>query len=301
MCRPRNYAPKESTQQRRISPAWHTRSATHVRIDRCAFVYSIAHACCAGPSGKFSANASKTQCIICESGQYQHLPSQPKCVVCPVGRYGPTRAHTSSRHDNVSITPLRLAKSPSLACALICPKGKFGFAPPEANMNGCADCGLGQYSDRNGVSKCISCPAGKLNTKATAHSCSVCPGGRFVAHHGASKCWSCPPGKHSVEKVMLHRKPVPIADAASWSEMLQLNKKKQNLLRTACISCRAGRFQLLASSLSCTKCRNGFYQTNKAALSCNRCANNNQAKRPSSGTECGCAAGKYNRLFSLIM
>lgn len=161
-----------------------------------------------------------------------------------------------------------------------CSNGSYSYIPISWLYNsGCILCEPGKYITNDlmfktqtmfGLSACIGCEQGTINTISGSSTCQACGVGSWgPTYFGATFCYTCSAGKYI---------DVPISSGG-------------------CINCNAGTYSLRNAS-ACTLCAAGYYSSSKGVSTCKYCDAGTYTSS-SNSTQCIacnsniCNAGQY--------
>eukprot|EP00930_Biecheleria_cincta_P046870 TRINITY_DN3239_c0_g1_i2.p1 TRINITY_DN3239_c0_g1~~TRINITY_DN3239_c0_g1_i2.p1 ORF type:complete len:1596 (-),score=235.77 TRINITY_DN3239_c0_g1_i2:69-4223(-) len=153
-------------------------------------------------------------------------------------------------------------------CSVTCSEAQV----PNLAGDGCLDCEVGKYADRNGtVLRCIDCPWGSIRpqgqltctqcSKGTYQSfdlkglrCTSCERGKATASNGSFDCLSCEVGFYASQEGM--------------SDCLRCaSGHVSSVDRDSCSVCPPGKYAS-AGRPTCTQCPAGSFQRNAGQTSC---------------------------------
>ena len=221
-------------------------------------------------------------CVLCVDGKYQENTGQTKCTDCPPGsmQRDLTLSGKKSKNKCLACPPGMYQDEPGAIECKFCPAGKS--TQPNyflSDIYGNSD-QTQLWSQVNGISKCVECPAGKFRTHGETQECSPCPPGSYTANAGNVRCTLCPEGKYSRE-----------AGLTSNVFCTQCGEGKfASLDRSKCSQCGPGEYNVFGI---CVECAPGLYLSSETER-CEQCPKGKHA--PDSGhTQCvPCAVGKYS-------
>ena len=221
-------------------------------------------------------------CVLCVDGKYQENTGQTKCTDCPPGsmQRDLTVSGKKSKNKCLACPPGMYQDEPGAIGCKFCPAGKS--TQPNyflSDIYGDSD-QTQQWSQVNGISKCVECPPGKFRTHGETQECSPCPPGSYTASVGNVRCTLCPEGKYSRESGL-----------TSNVFCTQCGEGKfASPDRSKCSQCGPGEYNVFGI---CVECAPGLYLSSETER-CEQCPKGKHA--PDSGhTQCvPCAAGKYS-------
>jgi hypothetical protein len=153
------------------------------------YYYSVFQSHCECPAGSYSA-AGATSCTSCPSGFYAATSVSSSCSTCPAGRFAATGS------SSCSVCGAGTESASGAASCSDCPAGKYSTGGTSA-VPSCTDCVAGKYQNFDGVSFCISCPAGYYCPLGSLdYSGNPCSAGKYSGA-GGSACAPCLGGFYS--------------------------------------------------------------------------------------------------------
>ena len=203
-------------------------------------------------------------CASCLAGEQRNGctgVSAGSCGACPSGTFKPSAG-----------------TEPCQTCPT-CSAGKYQIGTCDAlNVNTCADCVAGKYSNVAGLSACLNCQAGTISDAAAATACTACAAGTSSAT--ASTCQDCQPGEFAA------------STGSSICSDCEGGKISSASLATTCSTCSAGTFSTTGTSV-CQDCQPGEYADSAGASTCLDCAAGSFSSTTAASSCTPCAAGTY--------
>ncbi|KAL8012133.1 putative tyrosine-protein kinase ephrin type A/B receptor [Plasmopara halstedii] len=249
--------------------------------------------CRAGWFSMFNASTGDSKCVGCPRG-YFCSGSCSLPVACPKGTSsGVEFAHEVTACQACSIG--MYAHSEGLSTCLTCPAGAF-CSDPNASPQPCPS---GFFSS-SGETQCHECPAGNFNNESFQSKCSKCPEG-YYCPKGSTNPVACTHGTYSVNSGATPCEKCPAGYACSDPTVEP-------------VSCPIGSYSLFDAVL-CTICPGGHFCpfTNQApqicgsgyyslpgSLSCKACPRGFACDSSTSTKPNECTLGTYNSIEGAV-
>ena len=260
------------------------------------------HECPGCEPGKYKDNTKKASdsngdCTICALGKFTDDRDVGSCKSCPKGFY--TNNQTSP--DGV----IRRNRCQE------CHRGTYGDVDQQETKEECKQCGVGRYSDTEGVAEksgkvvCKACKKGTYSTEkgndkesnckncgsgrwssteavSSADACKQCSVGKFSADVGVAVealCKPCDLGFEQVDEGKAFCLPCTAGkfgtDGASNGIRICSNcvqgQYQSEMEQTTCLICDQGKISSNSGASTCETCQNGNYQTEKGQSVCKPC------------------------------
>jgi len=239
----------------------------------------VTFTCTKCKTGSFSAVANAKMCLPCERGYFAGpLAGSTACTKCVAGKTSIPGAAVCI--SGAAPCPAGSKLNSDNTCA-VCPKGQFSTMPDSRE---CTKCPFGTYADSTGSTSCSNCLAdnGIVNAKEGASACfsnflescepgqhlntdgicTDCAAGKFQPYRSfAPDCRSCPPGKYSdvvkasTCKVCKDQATVGATTCAAACPAGQY-MPPGSTDTSACVSCPAGKFNVLNGQSGASACLN---------------------------------------------
>ena len=200
-CELGSYCPEGSSAARPCSPGYFGNATGFSSADEC-LPCPLGASCGLGAKtwnlcspGTFAANGSSPTCLPCPETTYQPGSGSTGCIVCGDGYHCPEGSSVRIPASCFEGTYLPSGTTYIVqADCKACPVASWcsgGRSAPKT-------CSAGSFGNISGLANCISCEAGRFQSKSNATACEQCKPGSYC-EEGAPAALPCPTGRFSAE------------------------------------------------------------------------------------------------------